>query len=497
MKKFLSVILVVLLIIPAIASCSGVDFKLTFIVDGEKYSTISTNGKEAITMPQDPQKDGYIFDGWYWDEGTWQEPFTANSLLDAPLSSNMNIYARFIDQNDVSDDLHNEDNATSFIQSEEGENVPYYADLSQKVVKNENFLDSEVSWYDDDYNYYVFHVGKIKNIPLTSTYTIFTYAGGNPTYTRSVMKATEQSIKTSTSIAITRSFTTSDSKTLSLSSELTAGEKNVLSANIKSGYTSVVTNTNTTTNMWSESYEICVKNSSQITDTITIPFNSSWKQGNYLYLCLGSVNVYYAVIQSRTNPEEYYVEMYDSIYNTQYALVYCGSNDELDSSSGKIDVDSSFVANLKAPTKYIQGEKPELTFEPVIQVATKEESVTVENGAVHWWWVEIDDYDKYHAQGYNKIKIEYEFQTTGGWSLFGGNVDINGFISSTDSSEKSVHHFEEPSSKDGKKISGSVITELEWFEKSKKVYLITENENLTESFTVSRLKFKITIYKED
>ena len=46
-------------------------------------------------MPNDPEKEGYIFDGWYWDNNVWSKPFTANSLLDAPFSSNMSVYAKW------------------------------------------------------------------------------------------------------------------------------------------------------------------------------------------------------------------------------------------------------------------------------------------------------------------------------------------------------------------------------------------------------------------
>jgi len=66
------------------------------MVDGEVFATINTNGEETVRMPANPKKVGHTFDGWYWDEGTWQKPFTANSLLDAPLSSNMAVYAKWI-----------------------------------------------------------------------------------------------------------------------------------------------------------------------------------------------------------------------------------------------------------------------------------------------------------------------------------------------------------------------------------------------------------------
>ncbi|HBK02109.1 MAG TPA: hypothetical protein DDY77_03665 [Clostridiales bacterium] len=79
----------------AFVGCGKVDFKLNFVVDGEVYATISTNGKEAIKLPANPEKEGYVFDGWYWDNEVWKKPFTANSLLDTPLSSDMSVYAKF------------------------------------------------------------------------------------------------------------------------------------------------------------------------------------------------------------------------------------------------------------------------------------------------------------------------------------------------------------------------------------------------------------------
>ena len=77
------------------AACTKVEFKVMFVVDGSVYASINTNGEEKIRMPDDPEKEGYIFDGWYWDEWSWQQPFTANSLFDAPLSSNMAVYAKW------------------------------------------------------------------------------------------------------------------------------------------------------------------------------------------------------------------------------------------------------------------------------------------------------------------------------------------------------------------------------------------------------------------
>ena len=96
-KKVLILFGVILALVFAFAltACGKVSLKLTFKVDGVDYATISTSGDEVIKMPENPTKDGYVFDGWFWDEGTWQKPFTANSLLDTPLSSDMSVYAKF------------------------------------------------------------------------------------------------------------------------------------------------------------------------------------------------------------------------------------------------------------------------------------------------------------------------------------------------------------------------------------------------------------------
>ena len=90
-----SFLLVVCLAFALIACGRSLKIKLSFIVDGEVYATVNTDRDAVIAMPDDPVKAGEEFDGWYWDEGTWQQPFTANSLLDAPLSSNMNVYAKW------------------------------------------------------------------------------------------------------------------------------------------------------------------------------------------------------------------------------------------------------------------------------------------------------------------------------------------------------------------------------------------------------------------
>lgn len=72
---------------------------LTYEVDGEEYLTIRTDGMKTILLPAEPQKDGYEFAGWYFDEGTWLDEFTASSFETVSLGSNITVYARWLSNN--------------------------------------------------------------------------------------------------------------------------------------------------------------------------------------------------------------------------------------------------------------------------------------------------------------------------------------------------------------------------------------------------------------
>lgn len=99
-KKFLTLIFTLtamLMCIFSLTACGDtkISFKLNFVVDNEIYATIDTSGDEVIALPENPTKENHFFDGWFWDKDVWEKPFTTNSLLDAPLSSDMSVYAKF------------------------------------------------------------------------------------------------------------------------------------------------------------------------------------------------------------------------------------------------------------------------------------------------------------------------------------------------------------------------------------------------------------------
>ena len=106
-------------------SGSGTVYSINFIADGAVYAKISTKGKEVIKLPDNPEKEGYIFDGWYWDNEVYEKPFTANSLLDTPLLIDMYVYAKstpiaYAIEYEVNGGENNSENPTTYtIESEE------------------------------------------------------------------------------------------------------------------------------------------------------------------------------------------------------------------------------------------------------------------------------------------------------------------------------------------------------------------------------------------
>ncbi len=94
-KVILALLFVVVLTLSAVFASCGVMYNVSLVVDNDVYATVEVSISGDVKMPQNPTKTGYSFDGWYWDQGTWQKPFTIESWTNAPLSSDMRVYAKF------------------------------------------------------------------------------------------------------------------------------------------------------------------------------------------------------------------------------------------------------------------------------------------------------------------------------------------------------------------------------------------------------------------
>ena len=85
---------ILLLAIIILAACGKEKYKVDFLVDGELYYSLET-GNSELKLPDAPEKEGYVFDGWYFDKDAWKKPFTQKTLTQGTLSSNLSVYARW------------------------------------------------------------------------------------------------------------------------------------------------------------------------------------------------------------------------------------------------------------------------------------------------------------------------------------------------------------------------------------------------------------------
>ncbi len=112
-KKFGMIFLSTLLVIVSafFTGCfqGNTEVKLTFIVDDAIYETLTLSDDAEINMPEDPVKEGMIFDGWYWDEGTWQDELYESQLFSGEITISGEVYAKWILDPNAPDDPTPED----------------------------------------------------------------------------------------------------------------------------------------------------------------------------------------------------------------------------------------------------------------------------------------------------------------------------------------------------------------------------------------------------
>ena len=168
-KKLALLILVFVFATNMFAGCfNNVLFELYFVVDNSIYCIIRTDGKSPISMPDNPQKLGYTFDGWYWDKNAWHQPFTINSIQNQPLQKNMCIYAKWNDITynityDIDFGINNENNISIGNSNKE---ITLYNPISEFEFDG---------WY-TDYNFTTkvekINIGNMQDVSLVAKWII-------------------------------------------------------------------------------------------------------------------------------------------------------------------------------------------------------------------------------------------------------------------------------------------------------------------------------------
>ena len=71
-------------------------YTISFYDDETLVDTIETAGNEKIGLPDAPHKEGFTFEGWYSDKGTWNDRFTEDRFAEKALTENISVYAHYV-----------------------------------------------------------------------------------------------------------------------------------------------------------------------------------------------------------------------------------------------------------------------------------------------------------------------------------------------------------------------------------------------------------------
>jgi uncharacterized repeat protein (TIGR02543 family) len=106
MKKIKQVLLALAVALMLIA-CTQKPVSISINFDsngGSDVEGITYDGK-SFEMPDNPTKDGYTFEGWYFDNETFIEEFTINSVLNRILEDSFTVYAKWSSNDELTNTL--------------------------------------------------------------------------------------------------------------------------------------------------------------------------------------------------------------------------------------------------------------------------------------------------------------------------------------------------------------------------------------------------------
>lgn len=114
MKKNFLVVLFFLItcctfVFSACSEKTNIQYQLNFIVDGDVYASAQVINNNIEKMPANPDKDGFVFDAWYFDDNVWKKPLTMQAIMELPISesTSINVYAHFTRYNcDIDNKQH-------------------------------------------------------------------------------------------------------------------------------------------------------------------------------------------------------------------------------------------------------------------------------------------------------------------------------------------------------------------------------------------------------
>ena len=171
MKRVINKTLLFVIGLSMIACALTANVTISFDTNGgSEVQSITTDGKSAINLPDDPTKTGYTFAGWYLDDATYSDGFDANSLIESPVKNNIIVYAKWtINQYSISFNVNGGTDVAAIVGD-------YASSVTVPIVPTKTGHTFE-GWYSDAIltTSYTFSTMPAENIILYAKWTINQY----------------------------------------------------------------------------------------------------------------------------------------------------------------------------------------------------------------------------------------------------------------------------------------------------------------------------------
>jgi len=97
MKKILFFAALILVLMLSVFGCAKKQPSLVYIVDGETYHTDVLEGEDDFfgNIGKTPEKSGFLFGGWYFDDGEWEKPLSYTDLNREAQNKEYRVYAKW------------------------------------------------------------------------------------------------------------------------------------------------------------------------------------------------------------------------------------------------------------------------------------------------------------------------------------------------------------------------------------------------------------------
>lgn len=98
MKRVLFFAALLLVVLLSLIGCAGRRRPtLVYMVDGETYHTDVIETKEEFfgNIGKEPVKEGFLFGGWYYDDGVWEKPLSYTELNKEAEKKEYRVYAKW------------------------------------------------------------------------------------------------------------------------------------------------------------------------------------------------------------------------------------------------------------------------------------------------------------------------------------------------------------------------------------------------------------------